>query len=210
MSNITLEQIEQLKECMPRVINKLKLSFKNDIVPLMKALRDPRGTNETLRGVFSDVDSSQLIQEMTKTFSEAINSRFYMYLEEEGIPIEEDATVGSDAKIFNTLVEDKNTCSKSNDSWTGNGYKKTPWHILKRCSINVDTNELEFCLVYVVNLDTCVSSWTEPKGSNYSTLKIVNEDYDKIHCLSGKVSKISHKKNLTKFKKYLEFTPTAD
>jgi hypothetical protein len=91
--------------------------------------------------------------------------------------------------MFNLIpLEGKLTLSLGN-SWTGNGYKKTNYHILIKLNINTQGYiESSFCAI--VPVDEILSSWSKPKlNSNFSTLKLLNEDYDKILIIKGKLLK---------------------
>ena len=102
---------------------------------------------------------------------------------------------GRDYRWDDIPLENKLTLSVGN-SWTGNGYKKTDYHILSKFELDTSGRIISYfsCLV---NLKECSSSWSKPHKSNFSTLVFLNEDFDKIIQIYG-VPK--------KSKKYLQFS----
>jgi hypothetical protein len=125
-------------------------------------------------------------QEITKIVSPIFNQIFCNTLKTYGIFKNE--INGSDYIYKYIPFEGKLTLSLGN-SWTGNGYKKTNYHILIKLNINTQGHiESSFCAI--VPVDEILSSWSEPKlNSNFSTLKLLNEDYDKILIIKGKLLK---------------------
>jgi hypothetical protein len=95
-------------------------------------------------------------------------------------------TDGADYNFEGLAIEGKITLSTSN-SWTGNGYKKTNWHLLVKLNLNEDGIVVSsFCAL--VPIDECVSKWTVPTlDSNFSSLKFDNIDSDKIVIIKGKL-----------------------
>lgn len=74
------------------------------------------------------------------------------------------------------------------DSWTGNGYSKTPWHLLMRFEVAANGIIVkQFAMI--TDLTTCKSKWTAPgTTSNFSTLRFVVEDQDKLIPVVGAVT----------------------
>ena len=98
--------------------------------------------------------------------------------------------VGKDYEWFVLDLEGKVSLSM-NEEWTGNGYKKTNWHLLIK--FEMDENMfIKKSFVCLVPLDECYSAWTEPKQKvNFSSLKLRNEDEDNIIVCVGSLSKKS-------------------
>ena len=74
------------------------------------------------------------------------------------------------------------------DGWTGNGYSKTPWHLLMR--FEVDTSgRIGKQFAMITDLSKCKSNWTAPgKTSNFSTLKFLAEDHSNLIPVVGSIS----------------------
>jgi hypothetical protein len=133
---------------------------------------------------YSEYFRNNKTQEITKIISPVFNSILCKNLKSFGFIKSE--TNGSDYIFENISIEGKITLSKDN-SWTGNGYKKTNWHLLIK--LELDEHGLifnSFCAL--VPLDECISNWTKPSlGSNFSSLKFENQDFEKINVINGNV-----------------------
>jgi hypothetical protein len=131
-------------------------------------------------------DPKQRTQEVTKVYTRIINNVLYKLLKERVPTFQEYGTVGSDFSIDSVPFEDKNSFS-TGDTWTGNGYKKTDWHLLKKYRID-ETGRIIGCFAALVDLGGCASKWTDPTlKSNFSSLHIQNEDKDNLHLICGSV-----------------------
>lgn len=129
-------------------------------------------------------DPKHRTQEITKVLTRILNNVLYKMLAAHFPTFKEYGTVGSDFTIDSIPFEDKNSFSAS-DTWTGNGYKKTDWHLLKKFTINEDgrINSVFACLV---NMSMCKSAWTAPTlSSNFSSLHLLTDDVDNIHVICG-------------------------
>jgi hypothetical protein len=74
------------------------------------------------------------------------------------------------------------------DSWTGNGYSKTPWHLLMRFELTED-GKIIGQFVMMTDLSKCESKWTAPgKTSNFSTLKFKVADMGNLIGIIGRMS----------------------
>ena len=120
--------------------------------------------------------------------TDKVNKRDYMY---KNIPIE--------AKI--TLSD--------GDSWTGNGTKKTPWHLLFKFKIN-DDGIIEGCFCMFANICECITDWSEPKKSkkglpvNFSGISFKNKNHtnNKLHVVSGDLHCVPKKVIVKEMKKF--------
>ena len=135
----------------------------------------------------------ELISEKkTAEFSKQINPwldklTFDCLKEEFGTDFQVDETNGQDFLFKMLPFEVKTSCSSSS-YWTGNGYKKTPWHLLIKYEI--ENLEVIGIIAILVNLEKCQSKWTEPKKSaNFSSLSFLNEDYENIVLIFGNMEK---------------------
>lgn len=74
------------------------------------------------------------------------------------------------------------------DSWTGNGYSKTPWHLLMRFEIN-NQGKIVKHFAMITNLNKCNSKWSAPgTTSNFSTLKFLVADKSRLISIVGGIS----------------------
>lgn len=142
---------------------------------------------------FNEYFKNRQTQEKTKTVSPVIDVIFARIMSEQISDFVIDEGKGRDYQWNNIPLENKLTLSTGN-SWTGNGYKKTDFHILSKFELNENGHIINYfsCLV---NLTECLSGWTKPKNSNFSTLQFLSEDYDKVIVIHG---------GLTKRRKYLD------
>lgn len=95
-----------------------------------------------------------------------------------------------DYKYFQTPFESKITFGEG-DSWTGNGYKKTPWHLLMRFEVQ-SNGIITRKFVMIVDMDKCKSKWTAPgTNSNFSTLRFLTEDNQHLIPIVGSVDTLT-------------------
>lgn len=135
---------------------------------------------------YSEYFKNNKTQEITKIISPVFNAMLCKNLKPFGFSKCE--TDGSDYIFENISIEGKVTLSKDN-SWTGNGYKKTNWHLLIKLELDSD-GMIRFSFCALVPLDECISDWTKPTlGSNFSSLKFENQDYQKINVINGMIER---------------------
>jgi hypothetical protein len=133
---------------------------------------------------FSEYFKDSKTQEITKIISPTFNAILCKVLKPYGFYKCENN--GSDYDFDGILIEGKITSSKDN-SWTGNGYYKTNWHLLIKLKLNCD-GMIDSIFCALIPLDECVSKWTAPSNkSNFSGLKIENVDYSKMIIIRGDV-----------------------
>jgi len=144
---------------------------------------------------FAKYFSNRQTQEKTKMVSPAIDVIFSRIMSEQISDFVIDEGKGRDYQWNELPLECKLTLSTDN-SWTGNGYKKTDFHILFKFELDENGLIINYfsCLV---DLSKCLSDWTVPKNSNFSSLKFHNEDSDKITVIHG---------GLTKSQKWISYT----
>ena len=145
---------------------------------------------------FEEYFSNRETQEKTKVVSPVIDVIFARIMSQKIENFVIDEGKGRDYNWKGIPLENKLTLSISN-SWTGNGYKKTDYHLLSKFELNEKGLIISYfsCLV---NLEDCLSSWSLPdKKSNFSTLKFLNVDFDKIILIHG---------DKKRSKKFIHFT----
>ena len=144
---------------------------------------------------FEDYFCERETQEKTKIISPIIDTIFARIMSQQIDNFVIDEGKGRDYRWYNIPLENKLTLSTGN-SWTGNGYEKTDYHILSKFELNKSGKIISYfsCLV---NLKECSSFWSKPHKSNFSTLKFLNDDFDKIIPIHG---------NIKKSRKHLHFS----
>ena len=132
---------------------------------------------------FKEIFKDRQTQEKTKEVSSYITDIVEEFVQEEIEAFEITEEKGFDYTLNDTRIEWKNSLSESN-SWTGNGYKKTNWHVLCKFIMNED-GIIEKYFACIVPYDMVESNWSGTGNSNFSSLKLLNTDLDNIIELSG-------------------------
>lgn len=137
-------------------------------------------------------DPKQRTSETTKVVVRGLDNAFFRSIHALEPSFVEDEGAGRDNLYGDIPIEQKTTFGKGN-TWTGNGYDKTGWHLLKKFSVD-ETGRINACFLALVNLNDCVSKWSDRTlKSNFSSLPLKTADKDKIHLIIGdlKVSKVN-------------------
>jgi hypothetical protein len=129
-------------------------------------------------------------QEVTKAYSRIIGNTFYRHIHAVLPDFAEDATTGRDYVFMGLGIEAKITLGDdTSNSWTGNGFEKTPVHLLMKFNIDA-TGQIVGVYIAIVDLSLCSATWTEKQlTSNFSTLKFRNGDIENIHTAVGGIRK---------------------
>jgi hypothetical protein len=147
---------------------------------------------------FREEFTTETTDSVTKVLCRPINNAFYRFVHAELPEFTELATKGSDWVFGDIPIEDKNSFSTA-DAWTGNGFDKTGWHLLKKFKINED-GQITGVFVALVDITKCSGCWSDKTmTSNFSSLKFACEDLSHLHVIHGEVKPK---------KKWLGFTPT--
>lgn len=126
-------------------------------------------------------------QEKTKLLSPILNAIFAEQMKNAIPEFKIDEGNGRDYSYGVFPLESKITLG-SGIGWVGNGYEKTPWHLLMRFDQS-DSGIITEQFAMIVDLSQCISKWTKPAlSSNFSGLKFLSEDEDKIYTIVGKIS----------------------
>jgi hypothetical protein len=125
-------------------------------------------------------------QEKTKMVAPILDSIFARHMNANIPSFVVSEGKGQDYLYGKIPVESKITFG-AGDSWTGNGYSKTPWHLLVRFELNKQGKIIkQFAMM--VDLSQCKSKWTAPgTTSNFSTLRFKVEDIGNLIPIIGKV-----------------------
>lgn len=164
----------QIQQIMPELVNEWNLvklpAFEALVEQPFETYFEGRQTQEKTKMVapILDVIFARLIKRNLPEFIVAEGKGMdYMY---GTVPVESKITFGTGR------------------GWTGNGYKKTPWHLLMRFELT-DQGVIISKFAAMVDLDNCKSKWTAPGStSNFSTLEFVAEDFDKLIPVVGSIS----------------------
>lgn len=169
-------------------MEKLKTIFEENWVLFIEHLNELLKTGNVIHISWKDMVSGLQTQEKTKILSPIFTHHFGNYFSKYGLILCESNS--KDLKWFDNDCELKITLSLGN-SWTGNGFKKVNWHLLIK--IKLDTEGLithSFCCL--CPLDECQSDWTKTSSTNnFSSLKLLIKDFEKIILLHGRLDKKS-------------------
>jgi len=125
-------------------------------------------------------------QEKTKLVAPILDVVFARLMKTQLTDFVIDEGVGRDYCYGTTPLESKITLGQGN-GWVGNGYAKTPWHILMKFSMD-DDGHIGEMFATLVDLDQCQSKWTAPDtSSNFSGLTFLTEDADQLTPIIGTV-----------------------
>lgn len=129
---------------------------------------------------------NQVTVEIAKNYVRPLNNTFFRHISRELPNFREHTTNGSDYILGDILIEDKNSFSPLHPGWVGNGFTKTPIHLLKKFHTNED-GRIVGVFIALVDLSRCSSSaWTDRiLNSNRSMLQFRKEDECHLKVLLG-------------------------
>lgn len=160
-----------LREVMPQICDE----WNTVSLPLMEKL---------YRKSFKDIFKNRQTQEKTKAISPIIDEIIADEIQKKIPNFTITEGKGFDYTLNNTVIEWKNSLSDA-ISWTGNGYKKTNWHVLCKFIPNED-GIIEKYFACIVPYDMVKSSWSDTGNSNFSSLQLLKSDLNNIIQVSGK------------------------
>lgn len=145
-------------------------------------------------------DHDQISVEYSKNFSIPINNAFFRAINSKLPQFKEKTTRGSDYIYGDVLIEDKNAFNGTGKQWTGNGFGKCPWHLLKRFEIDEISGRIVKAFVMLVDLSVTEANWGEKtvngKTSQRVGLQFTKQDRDNLLVAWG---------NVIEKRKWLEF-----
>ena len=168
------KDIELLAQALQEVMPQICDDWNTVSLPLMEKL---------YRKSFKDIFNNRQTQEKTKAISPIIDEIIAEKIQEKISNFTITEGKGFDYTLNNTEIEWKNSLSDSN-SWTGNGYLKTNWHVLCKFIPNED-GIIEKYFACIVPYDMLESNWSDTGNSNFSSLKLLKSDLDNIIEISG-------------------------
>lgn len=131
-------------------------------------------------------NEDQVTVEIAKNYARPLNNTFLRHIRAVLPNFSEHTTDGSDYEFNGVLIEDKNSFSESN-GWVGNGFAKTPMHLLKK--FKVDSNgRITHAFVALVDLSKCQSGWSaKTVNTNRSVIQFETADVAHIQVIYGKL-----------------------
>ena len=162
--------VKVLKEVMPLICKE----WNTVSLPLMEKL---------YRKSFKDIFKNRQTQEKTKAISPIIDEIIAEFIQKKIEAFTTTEGKGFDYTLNDILIEWQNSLSESN-SWTGNGYRKTNWHVLCKFIPNED-GVIEKYFACIVPYDMVESNWSATGNSNFSSLSILKTDLDQVIEVSG-------------------------
>jgi hypothetical protein len=176
MNNIQ-DLVDAIRQVMPEVVdewNTTKLEqFEQLFGQSFENFFQGKQTQEKTKLIAPIIDS---------VFARRVQTRLPNFLLAEG--------KGQDYMFNHVPIESKITFGQG-DSWTGNGYAKTPWHLLMRFEL-LNTGEMTHHFAMITDLAACQSQWTAPgTTSNFSTLRFSIQDFDNLIPITGTISNLT-------------------
>ena len=170
--------MQQLSNCIQQILPQVVNEWNTIKLPLFEQLVEQS---------FEKYFEGRQTQEKTKMVAPILDSIFARRICDILPEFVVDEGKGHDYIYGSTPFESKITFGEGS-SWTGNGYSKTPWHLLMRFEVATDgTITKQFAAI--VDLAQCKSKWTAPgTSSNFSTLKFLVEDQNKIMPVVGAIT----------------------
>lgn len=182
-SEILSTLVTAIHDCIPTVIEE----FNNVRLPLLE-----QALGRTIIDEFPD--PVKRTSETTKVVGRILDNTLFRCVHKVQPEFLQDESAGHDYRYKTIPIEDKNTFGKG-DSWTGNGYDKTGWHLLKKFHVN-ESGRICAAFIALVNLNDCTSCWSERTlKSNFSSLVLRSVDEEKIIVIIGSLKK--NPKNLS-------------
>lgn len=131
-------------------------------------------------------NENQVTVEIAKNYVRPLNNTFFRHIKNEVPTFEEHTTDGSDYIYDGVLIEDKNSFSDAN-GWVGNGFKKTPIHILKKFQVD-ENGKIIKAFIAIVDLSKCESVWSmKAINTNRSVITFKTDDAKHIDVIVGKL-----------------------
>jgi hypothetical protein len=166
---------EAIRDVLPEVIKEI-----NEI--RIPALEQAWGRS------FADelANENQVTVEIAKNYARPVNNTFYEHIKRVLPEFTEHTTDGSDYALEGILIEDKNSFSASN-GWVGNGFNKTPVHLLKKFEVDAD-GRITKAFIALVDLSKTQGAWSDRQiNTNRSVIQFMNEDIDNILLVTGSI-----------------------
>jgi hypothetical protein len=130
-------------------------------------------------------NESQVTVEIAKNYARPFNNELYRNILTKINQFQEDTTKGSDFTFYGIPVEHKNSFSPDSNSFTGNGFDKTPFHLLMKFSTD-ENGRINKCFSCIIDTSKMTKQWSDKSTtSNFSSLKLTNDDIKHAIIISG-------------------------
>jgi len=167
--------MKELRNTIKEVLPELISIWNNEKLPLLETVWEQS---------FNDYFTGRQTQEKTKMVAPVLDVIFSRLVKEKLSGFIVDEGRGRDYDYNSIKLECKITLSVSN-SWTGNGYPKTPWHIFLKFEMD-ENGKILSSFSMLVNMSECKSDWSVTgKTSNFSSLKFLVEDLRHLDIITG-------------------------
>jgi len=167
--------IQALQQALPLAIREMN----EQRIPLLE-----RAWGRSFRDEMAN--ESQVTVEIAKNYARPLNNAIFRRVRELVPEFQENTINGSDYSLRGVLIEDKNSFSEG-DGWVGNGFAKTPLHLLKKFTVNAD-GRITGCFAALVDLSQCTSGWSaKTTDTNRSTIQFVVADLPQIQVITGSI-----------------------
>ena len=131
-------------------------------------------------------NEDQVTVEISKNYNRVLNNTLFRHVSAILKDFREHTTNGSDYVLGDVLIEDKNSFSDSG-GWVGNGFDKTPVHLLKKFKCD-DNGRIREAFICIVDLSKCSSQWSDRSiNTNRSVISFDKEDRSNIHVVYGEM-----------------------
>jgi len=173
------DKIQKLKQAIQQVLPAVIKEINEERIPALES-----AWGRTFREELEN--ENQVTVEIAKNYARPVNNTFYRHIRSVLPEFEEHTTDGSDYVLDGVLIEDKNSFSDGN-GWVGNGFNKTPVHMLKKFRVDANGRIVE-AFIAVVDLSKTESGWSDKTlNTNRSTIQFSNADIDKIDVIVGSI-----------------------
>jgi hypothetical protein len=172
-------KIQKLKQAIQQVLPAVIKEINEERIPALES-----AWGRTFREELEN--ENQVTVEIAKNYARPVNNTFYRHIRSVLPEFEEHTTDGSDYVLDGVLIEDKNSFSDGN-GWVGNGFNKTPVHMLKKFRVDANGRIIE-AFIAVVDLSKTESGWSDKTlNTNRSTIQFSNEDIPHIDIIVGSI-----------------------
>jgi len=131
------------------------------------------------------LNETQKTVEISKNYSRPLNNCIFRAINKHLPEFKENSMNGFDYSYNDYLIEDKNSFSFNTASWTGNGFIKTPIHLLKKFKCDENGVIIE-AFAMIVDISTCSEGWSGKKlSTNFSTIKFNKNDFSELNLIYG-------------------------
>jgi hypothetical protein len=165
--------IQAIQQVLPAVIKEV-----NEVrIPALEAAWGRKFKDEM-------ANEGQVTVEIAKNYARPLNNTFLRHIQAILPSFTEHTTNGSDYALNGVPIEDKNSFSDGN-GWVGNGFAKTPMHLLKK--FKVDANgRITHAFIALVDISKCQSGWTaKTLNTNRSVIQFEVGDLKHVQVICG-------------------------